>query len=416
VSGTRRFGSGVAQIGVAIAIASAAGFVVQPLVARSVGPAEFGLFIAFWGVLFGIGSSLSTLEQEVARRTASGAEPEHPSTSSVIGASAALAVLVAALTTIPPVADRLYGAAGPLAGVVVVVAAAGFSVQFAVRGSLIGSSATRHYAGLVVAEAMVRLVLLLAVVVTIGLDRTGAMWVVAAGSFAWLLWCRRARALWTAPRAGEWPVAIRRAGSLMTGAGLNAVVITAYPSLVTALSGGSPGHAGGGVFAALTLSRLPLLLVSPVQAMAVPIVVSWRDGAGSGGAQLRRALVLLVGGATAVGLLGAVAGWFLGPWAVRLLNGPDYVVSPAVMATLIFSACLLAGVLLMSAALVALGAHLRMVLMWFVAVAVTVAWLLLNPFGIATATAVGALVGPVAAMGYGLPAIWTVVRAPRVAA
>lgn len=413
MSGTRRHAPGVVQIGVAIGLASAAGYVLLALVGRNLTPAEFGLFVAFWGVLFGIGSSLSTIEQESARRTAVGDGDEPPTMSAVVAASAALAVVVASLTLIPAVADRLYGGAGASVGVAVVVAAAGFAVQFALRGSLIGSAATRRYSGLVVAEAVARLVVLLAVVVTLGLDLTSAAWVVAVGSFAWLLWFRDTRALWAVPRRREWPAAQRRASSLMVGAGLNAVVITGYPSLVTALTGGPLGHEGGAVFAALTVSRIPLLLVSPVQALAVPMIVSWRDGAGAASAaRLRRALLLLVGGAAAVGLLGALAGWFLGPWAITLVYGSQYVVEPAVIATLIFSACLLAGVLLMSATLLALSAHLRMVLMWLVAAVATIVWLAVSPLSIAAATAVGALVGPLAAMAYGLPAIWSAVRAP----
>src|SRR3954471_21954804 len=95
---TRTAGSAVARTGIAIAIASLAGYALLALVGRSLSPAQFGLFVAFWGVLFGLASSLSTIEQETARQAASGptAAPGPPA-SAVTTAAALLAGLAAAV-------------------------------------------------------------------------------------------------------------------------------------------------------------------------------------------------------------------------------------------------------------------------------------------------------------------------------
>jgi O-antigen/teichoic acid export membrane protein len=410
----RRAGSGVARIGVATALASLAGYALLALVGRTLGPAEFGLFVAFWGVLFGVGSSLSTIEQETARRAASEVPEEAgPPVSAVTTAAAAIAGLAAAATLLPPVANRLYGEAGSWIGLVVVVAALGFAAQFAVRGLLIGSGHVRDYSLLVVAEATVRLIALLAFLALLDLDLQTAAVAVAAGSFAWLAWAVRARS--ALPGRGlsrtVWLAATARAGSLMLGAALTASVITGFPTLVTVLTDGAPGAAGGAVFAAITVSRLPLLLLSPVQAVAVPVVVRAHARTGTEGpATLRKGLVLGSVLAVALGAAAAAVAWVAGPWVVRLVYGDAYVIAAPAVALLVLSACLLAWTQLLSAALIALAAHRGMLAMWALAVAATGLWLLVSPLDIVATTAIGSLVGPLAALACAFPLLWRLAR------
>ena len=405
-----RTGSGVARIGVAVGLSSLAGYGLLALVGRALSPAQFGLFVAFWGVLFGLGSSLSTIEQEAARRAASGSgEDAGPPLSAVTTGAAVLAGIAAALTLLPPVAERVYGQSDSRIGLVVVFAALGFAVQFAVRGLLIGSGAVRSYSWLLVVEPATRLVVLVAVLALAGLDLVTAAVAVAAGSFGWLAWAGRAREI--VPGRGlspaVWRAAIGRAGSLMLGAALTASVITGFPTLVTALTSGSPGAAGGAVFAALTVSRVPLLLVSPVQALAVPFVVRTREGSGPDGpSRLRKGLALGSLLFAVLGVAAAAVAWVAGPWAVRLVYGSAYRIPPAAIALLVLSACLLAWVQLLSAAFIALSAHRAMLAMWAVAVAGTVVWLLLSPLDVVDTTAVGSLVGPLAAFACALPLLW----------
>jgi O-antigen/teichoic acid export membrane protein len=412
-----RPGSGVAGIGLAIGVASVAGYALIVVTGRTLDPADADLFLAFWAVLFGIGASLSTIEQEAARQAASGAANPAAPVPAIAAAAAVLASCAAAVTLLPGVALRLYGDADSRLGVVVVLAAAGFAVQFAVRGVLVGSGATRHYAGIIVVEAAVRLLLLLAIALVVGLDVPSAAVAVAAGSFVWLGWVRYARRLLPAapPHPNVWWSAFRRAGSLMVAAALMASVITGYPAMVSALTEGASRDARGAVFAALMVSRVPLLLVSPIQAVAVPAVVRWRaDALTSGSSRLRSVLRGGTLGAVGTAVLGGLVGWAWGPWAVLLVFGPEYVVASAAVAMLVASAFLLAWVLLMSAALIALSAYRRMTLMWLVAVVATLLWLVVSRLDVVTTTAVGALVGPIAAALFGIPVLWSLTAlAPR---
>lgn len=397
----------------AIGTASVAGFALLALIGRMLSPSAFGLFVAFWGILFGLGSSLSTLEQETARRTASGIEESGPSMPAVTTVSALFAVLVAAATLLPPIASRLYGSADSRIGLVVALAAVGFAVQFTVRGVLMGSDSLLAYSGLVVAEAVARLALLLAIAASIGVTLSTAAISVAVGSFAWLGWFGHARAVLPQIRIhrAEWARASRRAASLMVAAALNASVVTGYPTMVGALTTHTGGGARGAVFAALTVSRVPLLLVSPIQALTVPAVVRWRYAADSGGpSRLRRLLVVGTLAFCALGIIGATIGWLWGPWVVHLVYGQAYDVAPFAVALLVLSACLLAWVLLLSATLIALSAHGPMIVMWIVAVAGTAAWLVVSPQGVVETTAIGALVGPLAALAWALPSLWSLTR------
>lgn len=394
-------------VGTAVAVASALGYVLQIVVGRSLTPAEYGVFIAFWGATFGLASSMSTIEQDVARRSAGQDVTGTPSSGTLAVAAAGIALLVGSLTLVPAVGDRVYGAPAPVLAVVVAVSAVGFAVQFATRGHLIGRDRTRPFAALVVVEAAVRLVaLVVAVVVLPTLTPAIAAVCVGFGAFAWLALHREARAVLRGYRRDHLPAAARRAGTLMVAAALTAVLITGYPTLVTVLTGEAPGATGGAVFAALTVSRVPLLVVSPVQAVTVPAIVRWRTGAADGGAETIRALVLRGGaGLLAISAAGAAAGWFLGPWAVRFLYTDAYRVPPVAVALLVGSACLLAGALLVSAALVAVEAHRTMTGMWAAALVGTAVWLLTSPLDLVLTTATGALVGPLLGLAVGVPGL-----------
>lgn len=408
---------GIATIGGAIAVASVAGWLLQLLVGRQLGPAQYGQFISFWGMVFGIGGSLSTLEQEVARRSARAELGERPSTGSVTVAAALLAGAVGAVTLVPAVAHRVYGGPATLFGVVVVLTSVGFAAQFAVRGYLVGTARTRSYGLIVVAEAALRLVVVLLVLVAGSLDLTTAALAVGVGSFAWLAWPRATGTVLGSARSLRTDLrpAGARALSLLGGGALTAAVITGFPTLVTTLTGEAPGAAGGALFAALTVSRLPLLLVSPVQAVAVPRVAAWRADLDEGRPS-PAARVLALGTLAAVGVaaLGGAVGALLGPWVVQLLYDKDYVVSHAAVGVLVASACLLAWLLLLSAALIALSAHRMMVTTWLAATGATCAWLLLSPWALVPTTAAGALVGPVVGLAVALPAVRARLRPGRV--
>lgn len=414
----RRVGSSrVLSLGVAIGISSVVGYALLAIIGRVLTPNDFGLFVSFWGVMFGLASSLSTVEQEAARQSAEAATSGEAPIRRVALAAGLLATTAAALTLLPPVAERLYGDSHSKLGYIVVLTTIGFAFQFVVRGVLIGSGQVRSYAGLLIVEAGSRLLLLLIVWATVGITLGSAAAAVAVGAFAWIRWGPRAFALTKAsPPAPQdaspsWRAPFTRAASLMIAAALTASMITGYPAMVTAFANGDLGDAGGTVFAALTVSRVPLLFVSPLQALAVPTIVRWRQNSSPSSnphALIVKAAVI----ALAVACLGAVVAWFIGPWGVQLAYGPKYVVSAEAVAALVFSACILGFLQLVSAALVAFGSYRSMIIVWASAVVCTMAWLFVSPTDIVTSTAVGAVVGPLVGSAIGVWALWNLVKVP----
>jgi O-antigen/teichoic acid export membrane protein len=402
--------SSVTRTGLAIGYASVAGYALLALVGRALPPAEFGLFIAFWGVLFGLGSSLSTLEQEVARKAVTGSVQADPPAWAITTAAGALAGVAGAVTLLPPVAELLYGQSDVRIGLVVLLAALGYAVQFATRGLLMGSGDVSGYSWLVVAEVSLRLAVLIALLLLTDLSLPTAALAVGIGSFAWLGWTRRARVLRPERHRTRtnWRAAAGRAASLMAGTALIASMITGFPTLVTALTDGNPGASGGAVFAALIISRVPLLLIAPLQALAVPYVLrANRDGSGSA---LRTGLVIGSAISVALGVVAAVVGYVAGPWLVQLMYGKGYEVVPGATALLFFSACLLAWTQLLSAALIGLSAHGLMLTKWILAVAATVTWLVASPLDVVGTTVVGSLIGPATALVVGVPMLWRLAR------
>ena len=410
--------SRILGVGAAIAVSSVVGYVLLAIIGRLLTKADFGLFVSYWGVLFGIASSLSMIEQEAARQSAEGDTHGRAPIYRVGVAAASLAALAAAVTLLPPVAGRLYGDSDSRLGLLVLVATLGFAVQFTIRGLLMGSGEVRSYSKLVMVEAVARLVALLAIWATVGVTLGAAAAAVAVGSYAWVGWIRKGRRIAagrsttaTGRDAASWMASYARAGSLMVAAALTACMITGYPTMVAAFSDIPLGDDGGTIFAALTASRVPLLFVAPLQALAVPAIVRWKMNGATTARSAHRMLITSVLGAIVVGLVGALAAWFVGPWGVQIGFGSKFVVAPVAIATLVFSACLLALLQLMSAALVAFGSYRWMSVVWGAAAGTTALWLLLSPLGVVGSTVVGAIVGPTAGVAVGSAVLWHLTRA-----
>lgn len=407
-----RGGSAVLNVGVGIALSSLMGLTLLALIARMLPKSDNALFLSFWGVMFGLASSLALIEQEAARQsTLDDTQGETP-IRQVATAAALIAGVAAALTLAPPVAALVYGDSDSRLGVLIVAAVLGFAMQFMIRGLLIGSGQIKDYSLLVIAEAAVRLVALAVVWFTVGATLGTVAAAATCGAFAWLLWARHARQI-TDPatvvvpdRRRSWRRSFTRALPLMVLAGLTASLITGFPTMVTVFAGGQAGDEGSSIFNALTAARVPLLFVAPLQALAVPAVVRWRRRETTTSASAHQIITRALLATAAVATVAAAGAWFVGPWGVQLVFGPKHVVTSVAVAGLVFSACLLALLQLMSAALIAFESYRTMGLVWATAVATTVAWLLLSPYGVVASTVIGALVGPVAGVTVATVLLW----------
>ncbi|MEU7788516.1 hypothetical protein [Amycolatopsis sp. NPDC049159] len=343
------------SLGGSLIVSIGLGYVLTVACQRLLSPQDYAVFVTFWGLVMGLGSALSPLEQELSRQSAvaalTGGKAGRPALRAV-----AVGVLVAAVFSlallIPPVNDRLFG--GDLALPLIVLAGGvAFACQFGTRGLLIGQHKVKAFSLLVVAEPAIRALVLGVLFVSVAYNVVSLAIAVAAGSFAWLLFARPARQLLDPHVEGDgWGVTGRRMGMLLVGAALTAAVITGYPALVGLLAPGGDRDRVGALFAALVIARLPLTLIGPVQSLAVPFVVRL-SVTEEGRHKLRRVLALGAAASLVLAALGALVGLWLGPWAVRFVSGPEYDIDGWSVAGLVWSSVLLVPMQLLTAVLVA---------------------------------------------------------------
>jgi O-antigen/teichoic acid export membrane protein len=393
----RTAGRSLGIVGIALLVSAALGYPVLIVVGRLLSPADNAIFLAFWGIVFGIGSSLSPVEQEVSRLSAHANLRDGrvgPTALRTIAVAAVTVGVLGAVLALPPVAERMYGAEYVSLGVIALAAAVAFALQFGTRGVLIGFGQVKPYGGLLVAEAAVR-ILLIGVFLVMGAANLMPISIsVALGSFVFLPFLFTARKHVDFVGAAEpWGVVARRTLLLMLSAGLTATVLTGYPAVAKFFAAKDDLNALGSLFLALSLARVPLLLLSPVQAMAVPTVVRLlqeEDGH-------RRLVALLTKGTLAAfGLagIGGLVGWLIGPWAVQLLFGEKHVVESWAVAGLVWSSVLLGAVLLLAAVLVAREQPGRVLLTWAAVASLSVLVLAFAPGDMVLRSVLGLVIAP----------------------
>ncbi len=373
------------------------GYALLLLAGKHLSSAENAVFLGFWGLLMGVGSALSPVEQELSRQTALAAAQGHKpdlSAARTFAVTQTVAIAVAAVLAVPAVNGQLFDQHRELA----LVAGCGivaFPALYAMRGLFIGAGQNGRYSAILLAEAAARLVLFVGFVVA---GVSGLTWLavaVAVGSCAWLPFAFRARGLVEPSRSSEpWGALWRRMLGLIVSAALTASVLTGYPAVVKLVAPRGSEDALGGLFLAVSLLRSPLLLVlAPIQTLAVPTVVRvlhQPDGA----RRLRRFAAMGAGGTLVIGLVVAAVAYVAGPWVFHLLYKDKFAVSAWTMAGLGWSGIALAATMLTVAVLVARKQTGRVVTVWAVVAGLSLLVLLASSGGIMFRAVLGATVAP----------------------
>ena len=240
------------------------------------------------------------------------------------------------------------------------------------------------------------MVLIVAALVVVGVDAAVEWAVVAtvAGSLVWVFVLTRiARSVdWRGAR-DPWRSVAGTVAALGIANGLSALVLTGFPAVTVAILGKSPDLAV--LIAVITLSRAPLALLAPVQALTVPTVVRWSRTGDT--RHLTRALEYIAAGSAAAALVGAAVGYVVGPWAVALVLGPDFRPDAVMAAVVAAATCVMAGALLQAAALVALQRYWQVTACWAAAIASTGLVMLAAPWAVEDRGLAGFAVASVAA-------------------
>jgi O-antigen/teichoic acid export membrane protein len=383
---TRDVVRGAGTLAIAGVAAAVLGWATLVVVARTQGPGEYADFSVIWSVYFGVAGILIGLQQETTRSLVASREGSRGVGLVGAGAWATLVVLVAALAmvAVAPVAgsvgaDDVVSSAGPAIIAIPLLAAA-----MMVNGGLAADSRWGALAGLALGDQFVRLVaVVLVVAVAPGEVAYGAALVAGlACYFPFIVVGWRRAPVITGTRAGF----VGRSGAAMVSSGCANLLVVGLPALITVTGGGSD-RARGVLFAAILLTRTPvLLLANAVRPVVVRVFVIHRSRLREWARRIAPLTVAATAGA-------ALLGWALGPWALRLLFGPDFEVSRGLIAGLVVAAVLILLQTWTGVALAAIDRDGASTAGWLVAVVLAIGCLLL-PLGLEERTLVALLVGP----------------------
>ncbi|PKH44356.1 hypothetical protein SAMN05192575_102416 [Nocardioides alpinus] len=380
----------------AAVVSGASGYLALILAARTLSKADNADFLVFWGVVFAMYGVLIGVTTETTRAVSSTRDPGARTTlvmPVVLGFALAL-VAVVGLTGVLW-APSVFGTHWvPLLGATVLGTTL-FSGHVAVAGVASGRRAWSGYSLLVAGETATRLVLFGVVVVLAG-GVVGFAFASAVASGFWVaatVASSRYRDLWNQRIDGDVRAIVRRLVAACTAAGVSALLLVGYPVLLQVTTSDEVFASAAPIMLAVSLCRAPLLV--PLGAYQNVVVTKVA-------AHGVRALVPVLVGLAGLTVVGALAAWPIGPWALRIVN-PDYHLDGPVFAGLVLGAGLVALLTVTGAAAIALDHHTVYLAGWLAATAATVATLLL-PWGLEARVVASLLVGPI--VGVAVHLVW----------
>lgn len=379
-------GSPTALVLGAALVSGVSGYLALILAARALSFADSAHFLVFWGVVFAMYGVLIGVTTE-ATRALSTTRADGPGRTPLVPVAIGFGLALVAVVGVTGLlwAPRVFGPDwAPLLGATVLGTAL-FSVHVVVAGVATGRGAWSGYSLLVAGETATRLVLFV-VVAVVAASVSGFAVASAAASGFWIaatLASRRYRHLWTQRVDVDVPGLVRRLVASCTAAGVSALLLVGYPVLLRVTTPDDVFAGAAPIVLAVSLCRAPLLVPLGAYQNVVVARVS---------VQGVRALVPVLVGIAGLTLVGALASWPVGPWAMRVVN-PDFHVDGPVFAGLVLGAGLVAVLTVTGAAAVALDHHTVYLAGWIAATIATVAALLL-PGGLEQRVVTSLLVGP----------------------
>jgi len=376
--------------------AAVSALAVSVVAARVLGTDDYTQFLVYWSVLFGCFQILSGLQNEAARSvsvTTFQPVPADGSSSRRFPRVLVMTLILAGGTALvcallaPLWAPRLD--VGGILLVVSVVMVLSYGCHLTLVGALAGRREWGTMAALSATEATIRMALVLLVAFLIP-SLTSMRLAAALPALTWVLFVLvfpRARNATNARADMDLKPMLVNGAWAMLAAASAAVLINGFPALVrAALGGATPGLAA--ILLGVQLTRAPILMpLGAFQGVAIAGFVSATQGR-------LRALFKPLAAIVGIGLVLAVVVGAVGPWVMRLLYGPQYVLTAPVLGGLAFAAVSIALLTLTGAATIAIGQHRWFVAGWVVGAAATIALLFGLPIVGAVRVILAVLVGP----------------------
>lgn len=365
------------------------------LVPRIIGVAEYTEYAIFWSSLYLVVGALAGIQQEVTRATSATPDPRLAEGHRIARLALVIALTVFGIIVISAVLwgrfvfpDNPAGLVWPLA-----VGTAAYSLVAVVGGSLYGISEWRPIFALLTTDGLLRLVL---VGVTLALSGgvVALAWAVVAPFPIALL----VLAPWVWPRlrgrtrmdVGYTRLLWNVARTIVAAAAMG-LMVSGFPLVLGVTSPGAPSGALGLLILSITLIRAPLIVI--VMSMQAFVVVFLRDRMPIFWWSFARIELLILG----AGLILAALGWVAGPFVFGILFPGESTPDGWLIALLVVSSALVAGLSAAGAATLARNAHSVYSTGWIVAALSTVVALLL-PLDLVTRSVTALLVGPAAGL------------------
>jgi O-antigen/teichoic acid export membrane protein len=388
--------SGLTLVLSATAIAGATGYIITWLVPRVVGFADYAGFAVFWSLLFLVVNALSGIQQEMTRATTPVVRDTDADTSRArpaVFAVGAAVVVVAALASTAQLWGTAFDASSAALILPLTFGAASSVFVAMLTGTMYG---VRRWVGIfwiVVIEAAVRLVAI-SIAVALTSDVVVLAWTVVipfpiAFTVVWLVGRRGLRGttrLDVGYRDLTWNVA-----RTIVAAGSMGVLVSGFPFVLALTAGDVSDTLLGLVVAAATLVRAPLIVTA--MALQSYLIVFFRER----NPAILRPFLLIQAGVLGLGLLLGVIGWLVGPAIFALLFPSQPVPDGWLIAVLVVSSSLLAGLTVSAAAVLSRARHTAYTAGWVVAAGATILVLLL-PLDFIDRTIIALLVGPAAGL------------------
>jgi O-antigen/teichoic acid export membrane protein len=369
-----RHGRGMITVAMGLGVFGLSTYGFLGFAGQSLGPERFAPLSVFWTLLNALGIGLFLpLEQELGRVTARRRARGEGNRSYVRHVTAVAVVLLAGVCVLailagPVLSARLFTGQGELV-VLLVLAMAGMSASYMVRGLLSGQGRFGRYGAQLATDGVLRI---LAAGVLFGLG------VESVAAYALVLFVTPVVAvLVTTPRpsvlvrAGGPDVAkrtvVRAVATLLGASVLSQALANAGPIIVQLLATPNERAVSGQFLAALVVARVPLFLFAAVQAVFLPGLaglVSAGDGDG-----FRRRVEAVGIGTLVIGVAGALVVWLLGSELVPLLFGSRFSIDRGVITLIAVSGALFMLAQVAAQALLALRADRTVVMGWAVGIA-----------------------------------------------
>jgi O-antigen/teichoic acid export membrane protein len=317
-------------------------YVFNVLAARSLGPESYGAIGALWAGMFLVAVLLfrpveQTVSRAVADQVARG-EDARPAVRSAAKLTAILAAaaVAACLAAWQPLTDGLFGGE-PVLTVALIAGVVGYGASYFARGLAGGVRWFGGYGLVLLADGAIR-VLIAVPLLFVASPTIAAVAIAGAaigGALAPLLSRRRGafRRL-DGIRGDGYPMADAVRFALPAGviAGCEQILVSGGPLLVLIAGGEGAAAAAGVLFAATLLMRAPVFLFQGVAASLLPNLTTFR--AHGDEARLHRATALTALALAGLSAVMAAAALAVGPAAMRLLYGGDFVATRVDLALL----------------------------------------------------------------------------------